>query len=254
MLPPDSSPSPSVERVTEVSVDKERELRRLRVFQQDASGFRLGLAVFTYPKERDQLLTRLRESLSSNRVRLSVLDVSAAPAESTLLDLVRAHRELETIPEGWREALHLVGLESRLAFQHLPGPSDDPGLSFFAEANLHRESLARACPAALILWLTESASLALGQAAADLWHWRSASFDFTTEQSSPGGEQGLLRAAESGPIAPDGSADEVQRLERELTAMGATRGDESPQHLAQRIDLLLRLGTTYRDCVRLNES
>ncbi len=254
MLLTDSSTSLPVDPVTEASVDPERELRRLRVFQLDARGFRLGLAVFTASKERDILIGRLREILAVDRVQVSVLDVAAAPAEATLLGLVRAHQEQSELPAGWREALHLVGLESRLAFHYLTGSSSDSGHGFFAEANLHRESLARAYPSALILWLTESASLALGQAAADLWHWRSASFDFTGSQTTVEAAQGLIRASESEATATEATHYEVLRLERELGEMGASGAEDTPQHLAHRVDLLLRLGTAYRACVRLDES
>jgi len=240
--------------VTEASVDQERELRRLRVFQLDARGFRLGLAVFTASKERDLLIGRLREILAVDRVQVSVLDVAAAPAEATLLGLVRAHRERSEVPAGWREALHLVGLESRLAFHYLPGSSSDSGHGFFAEANLHRESLARAYPSALVLWLTESASLALGQAAADLWHWRSASFDFTSSQTRVEAAQGLIRASESEATATEATHYEVLRLERELGEMGPAGAEDTPQSLAHRVDLLLRLGKAYRSCGRLAES
>ena len=90
----------------------------------------------------------------------------------------------QSAPTGWRRAVAIVNLETRLTYTDVPIRAQDTGgkdLTFLEEANLHRDAFSGVCPHPLILWLTEPAEAALGKYAPDLWHWRSARFDFERE-------------------------------------------------------------------------
>ena len=162
----------------------QREYAGLRLFLTQAAGFRLGIARFDRPATRDGLIRRLIEDLKKTKVHLGTLDVRAG--EGSLLRRLQLHLEGERTPEGWQRAVTIVNLEDRLIYSDLSAHTTQrrgKDLSFLEEANLHRDAFSATCPWPLLLWLTEPAETALGKYAPDLWHWRSARFDFEHEGS-----------------------------------------------------------------------
>src|ERR1035438_5287206 len=90
----------------------QREYASLRLFLTQGGGFRLALATFDRPAERDGLTSRLVEDLGKFQVLLSILDI--AKGEGSLLERVEKHLAEQPTPKGYSRAIAVVNVEARL--------------------------------------------------------------------------------------------------------------------------------------------
>jgi tetratricopeptide (TPR) repeat protein len=225
----------------------ELERRRLAIVLGDETGFRLYLATYNEPQRRDDLVDRLTGELAERGVSVTRLDVSGAPLDSSLADLLRRHLEEQAL-RGARIAVMVVGIEQLIERR---SKTDDFG--FLERANIQREALPEACPAPVVLWLTPGLSAALPKVATDLWHWRAATFEFT---SGAGQRTDVLRQITDLPIERRQRLRTAERAERaalleDLLEELDRRGPPSTRReLAERITLLDELGESMLDLGR----
>jgi hypothetical protein len=157
---------------------RERELKRLLLSICDDVGFRLYLATYDQPQRRDELIERVAREAETQKVQVTRLDLARAGPESSLVEMLREHVRETNLAPGWRQAVMIVGLESRLDYS-----AGSKGFAFLHQSNLLRDALPRAAPVPVVLWLSRMTSAALPAEAPDLWHWRAANFDFTGDEA-----------------------------------------------------------------------
>jgi len=156
----------------------EPELKRLRLSVCDDIGFRLYLATYDQPKRRDEIIARVVREATAEKVRVTRLDLAQADSETNLVGVLRGHLQETDLPPGWRQAVMVTGIEQRLDYAR-----GSKGYAFLHQANLLRDALPEAAPVPVVLWLSRLASATLPAEAPDLWHWRAANFDFTSDEA-----------------------------------------------------------------------
>ena len=164
-----------------IPTEQERSLRELALMLGNPNGFRLALATFSDLKLRASLIHRLTELLDQKGVVLSQLELTAGDPNASLLRCLQEHLKKLPISPDQRRAVSVMGLENLIALRREAGGVPAEGTGFLEEANFHRDAFAQACPMPLLLWLTPADTTAFAQTATDLWHWRSATFDFTSD-------------------------------------------------------------------------
>lgn len=220
---------------------RERELKRLKLSVCDDVGFRLFLATYDQPRRRDELIVRVVTQAEAQNVRVTRLELSETGPETNLIGLLRAQIARTDLPQGWRQAVMVTGIEQRL--DYTGGPE---GFAFLHEANLLRDALPEAAPVPVVLWLSRMASAALPAEAPDLWHWRAANFDFTGDEAP---RLELLRElTKRGPgfIVDLSRARRQARprfLEELLIELEREGPPKSKRQAAERANLLMELGT-----------
>jgi tetratricopeptide (TPR) repeat protein len=175
---PKARRNPKKARTERDEDENERQLRELALFVEEPCGFRLGLVTVDSHETRLEQLERLSERLASRPVFLTRLDLAKNPDESQILQRLQAHLRENPAPEGKTPAIMVVGLEALLDYrERAPGvPSPQPILR---NANVQRDAFPRLCPYPVVFWLLPIASTLFALEAPDLWHWRSATFQFT---------------------------------------------------------------------------
>ena len=220
---------------------RERERKRLKLSVCDDTGFRLHLATYDQPRQRDELIERVVKDAKAENVRVTRLDLAEAGADSNLVGLLRAHLRATDLPPGWRQAVMVIGIERRLDYS-----AGSEGFAFLHQANLLRDALPEAAPVPVVLWLSRMASAALPAEAPDLWHWRAANFDFTGDEAPRLELLRELTARRPGFIA-DLSRERRQarpRLLEELLIELEREGlPKSKRQATERANLLMELGT-----------
>ncbi len=160
-----------------LAIEFKHSLRGLDIFVQQTKDFRLALALYNDPIERDKLIVSLKEKLASASLEVIVLDLLTPSRQTTLLG--RLEERLLQRQDTRQFVLMVTNLEGRVEYN----PELDQGgrgTEFLATANLHRESFAKLCAAPVVLWMTELLERAFMRQAPDLWHWRSHVFDLRT--------------------------------------------------------------------------
>jgi|GEM_PF-2044266 len=196
------------------------EQRGMEIFLQQTHDFRLALALHNDPVERDQYIRTLADLLAPRNIQVLVLDLLTASQEHTLLGRVK--ELLKQAAPDKRPAIMVVNLETRVDYTpelHLPG---SPGTDFLNTANLHRDLFTQACPAPLVIWMTELLERAFVTQATDLWHWRSHLFDLRTRtrpSTPPISPEGKPWSSDDHRLHPE---DRLAKLEEELTAYRTT--------------------------------
>lgn len=186
------------------------------MFLRQASGFRLGLALYNDPVERGRLIRELSRILAGEGVQMLVLDLYGPEPSGGMLDRLEAlFREADP---ARRAVAMVINLESRVDYAPELARGDQAPDSLLSTANLQRDRFPEVCPGPVVLWMTELLERAFFDQAPDLWHWRSHVFDLRTRS-----------APEMAPHDPDGrpwrSGDHrlhpehrIRRLEEELAA------------------------------------
>jgi tetratricopeptide (TPR) repeat protein len=222
---------------------RERELKRLKLSVCEDTGFRLHLATYDQPRQRDELIARVVEDAEAEKVRVTRLDLAGGEPETSLVSLLRAHLQKTDLPSGWRQAVMVTGIEQRLDYS--AGPE---GFAFLHQANLLRDALPDAVPVPVVLWLSRVASAALPAEAPDLWHWRAANFDFTADEAP---RLELLRELtrrrpeDAGGLSVEQQRARVQMLEDLLAELEREGPPKSKRQASERDDLLHQLGRAY---------
>lgn len=182
------------------------------LFLRQTRGFRLALALYDDPLERDAIIQSLASELATDSIRVLKLDLRVPSAQSTLL--ARIEEILGQQAEGFRPVVMVVNLDALVEYnpELLSSGSET---DFLATANLHRERFATSCPAPLILWTTELLERAFVKQAPDLWQWRSHVFDLRTRSRDEGLANSPLQSNEDHRQHPEVR---LQRLEDELAA------------------------------------
>ncbi len=180
-MPTPKPPLPKAPSAPKEAADEvQRTLRGLSLFLSQTRGFRLAIALYNDPVEREKFIRTLSGELTGASMQLLVLDLRTVPHGGTLLAGVE--ELLASREPSHRPLVMVTNLESRVEYNpELAGPSA-PGAEFLATANLHRESFSSTCPAPLIIWMTELLERAFIKQAPDLWHWRSHVFDLRTRR------------------------------------------------------------------------
>jgi tetratricopeptide (TPR) repeat protein len=168
-----SEPLPVHDSHPAADLDRQYRLLRLAV-DACGGGFRLIVATYINPRLRDELTERLITDQWQRQMHISRMDLSSEE-RPILLSAVKEHLAALPMPRGWRRAVMVTGLDSHLDYS----PAAKDGFAVLETANLHRDAFSVDCPVPLVLWLSPSATTALGQRAPDLWHWRVAVLDFT---------------------------------------------------------------------------
>ncbi len=222
----------------------DRELRGLALTLTDGTGFRLAIATFGDTGVRDALIDRLAATLTAAGAALSCLDVAllvpaadqVARQEFSLLAALRRHYEgLAVGQPGGRIAISVAGLEQFIS------EFSEGGFDVLQLANLQRELFPRACPVPIVIWLPPWATTLLAQEAPDLWHWRTATFDFPGGGPPPSALTAWPRLTREEWWRPvDG--ERLGELTAELETLRQREGtDTSPRARAYAARLRLRL-------------
>ncbi|MDG4575525.1 MAG: tetratricopeptide repeat protein, partial [Defluviicoccus sp.] len=223
----------------------------------DDAGFRLAIATFEDARIRDVLIDRLAARLTAAGTMLSCLDVASlvppdervARQEFSLLAALRRHYEgLAAGQPGTKIAISVVGLE------HFISEFSEGGLNALATANLQRELFPQACPLPVVLWLPPWATTLLAQKAPDLWHWRTATFDFPSVGSPPSALAAWPEFTREEWWRPvDG--ERLGELAAELEALRQREGtDTSPRARAYAAHLRVRLADALYTRGQLDEA
>ncbi|MGL4408040.1 MAG: hypothetical protein ACRCTU_06575 [Zoogloea sp.] len=133
-------------------------LQRLLAREQ---GFQLILAGYTAPAYRDGLIAQLQAAHPQSLRHDPPATCPAGVLIDTLAELSHTH-----------PIIHLGGLDHWLAQQ---------GVDAWHILNRRRESLAQHAPARLVFWLPEGQLTPCAHEAPDLWAWRTAVLDFSTQ-------------------------------------------------------------------------
>ncbi|MGH6903064.1 MAG: tetratricopeptide repeat protein, partial [Geminicoccaceae bacterium] len=206
----------------------------------DDVGFRLYLATYDQPKRRDELIGRVVREAEAEKVRVTRLDLAEA-GPTNLVGLLRAHLQETDLPPGWRQAVMVTGIEQRLDYS--AGPE---GFAFLHQANLLRDALPEAAPVPVVLWLSRMASAVLPVEAPDLWHWRTANFDFTGDEAPRLEllrELTTLRPEDDLRLSGEQRRARIRMLEDLLAELEHEGSPKSKRQAAERAHLLLDLGT-----------
>jgi len=219
--------------------------RELVLFLDTASGFQPAVATYDSLARRDEIIMRVKAETAEHGVSVLTLDLSGDPGERDLLrrleECLGAH---QTAPD-YRPAVMVTGLEVTLDYTARPG---EDGLAILANANAQRESFPRRCPVPVVFWLSPIGTSVFAQQAFDLWHWRTATFDFTTPQAlRPEREQELFSSPPlvvsslSGPR----KRERLAMLRDLLGQLDASAPAESRGARARRARLLFEIGSSY---------
>ena len=171
---------------TPTAAEHDRERRKLALFLRQTREFRLALALYNDLLARDAWIREWTQELAADGVRVLTLDLQEDQPRPrhTLFARVQALVQESGLKEGERLAVMVVNLEARVDYTPELALPNSPGMAFLETANLHRELFPRACPGALVVWMTESLERAFVRHAPDLWHWRSHVFDLRTRVES----------------------------------------------------------------------
>ena len=144
------------------------ELAALRRMLEVARGcFSLSVAVCNSPALRDYLIGQARESFPD-------IQVISLPAGIVDVFGLVAPKGGESVPS----AIFLTNLEASIK-------SDQQRHPVLRSLNASRELWPRKFPCPIVLWLPEYAAALLPRHAPDFWRYRSHSFEFVSEQTSP---------------------------------------------------------------------
>jgi len=163
-------------------VGAQREYAKMRLFLSQDAGFRLGTATFDRIATRDGLMERMVDDLAKSQILLSTIDLLTG--EDSLLARLEDHLKAQPTPEGWHRAVAVINLEAQLDRGKLPirhGPEKDRDVDFLWQANFHRDAFPKVFQGPFLIWLTALSDSDFMKSAPDLWHWRSARFDFERE-------------------------------------------------------------------------
>ena len=195
-----------------------KERRGLSIFLRQVREFRLALALYNDPGERDRLVRSLAEELAPDRLRVLTLDLRERAGERTLLARVEALVKSAALSPCERVAVMLVNLEGCIDYSPELAQPGGPGTAFVETANFHRELFPKVCPGPLVIWMTELLERAFVRHAPDLWHWRSHVFDLRTRRTAIEARA----SSERKPLPSDDfrlhPEDRLRRLEEELAA------------------------------------
>ena len=196
----------------------EKERRGLSIFLRQVREFRLALALYNDPAERDRLIRALAEELAPDGLRVLTLDLREGEMERTLLARVEALVKSAALAPGERVCVMVVNLEGCIDYSPELAQPDGPGTAFVETANFHRELFPKVCPGPLVIWMTELLERAFVRHAPDLWHWRSHVFDLRTRRAGcddrPMVEQQSMENDDDR-LHPE---ERLRRLEEELVA------------------------------------
>jgi tetratricopeptide (TPR) repeat protein len=244
---PKARRNPKKARTERDADENERQLRELALFVEEPCGFRLGLVTVDSHETRLAQLERLSERLASRPVFLTRLDLAKNPDETQILQRLQAHLRENPAPEGKTPAIMVVGLEALLDYrERAPGvPSPQPILR---NANVQRDAFPRLCPYPVAFWMLPTASTLFALEAPDLWHWRSATFQFngpadgrrTLENSLVG-----MPPIEFENLPPVEKAGRVALLRDLLSELENSEDRDTKGNKARRAGLLLDLGLAY---------
>jgi len=237
--------------------DQERSLRELVLMLGNGVGFRLALATFSDLKLRANLIQRLTDLLKLRGVTLSQLEFTAGNPNASLLRNLKEHLSKLQPSSDYRQAVTVIGLENLIALDRVAGGPPTEGVGFLEDANLHRDTFAKACPWPLLIWLTPADTTAFAQSATDLWHWRSATFDFTSDSDhSVGFIDGFIGRDQSlgSSVSPGRLQERKALLTRQLAELEVSPQSSTPRALSQRANLLGELGDVHQDLAEYNEA
>jgi tetratricopeptide (TPR) repeat protein len=244
-MPASASTLPPQPEEAALSAAQERSLRELALMLSDAAGFKLALATFSGLKQRAHLIKRLAGLLEKRGVALTQVVFTAGQPDASLLRGVREHLNNLQLPAGSRHALSVLGLENLIALRGAAGSQTAEGVGILEEANLHRDTFSKACPFPLLIWLTPADTTTFAQVATDLWHWRSATFDFTeiaVDGVAAIGGAIDLQDAPAITYSKEKLHERQALLEKQLAELTAAPQAETPRALSQRVNLLAELG------------
>ncbi len=188
----------------------------LGIFLRQTHDFRLAFALHNDPAGRDAYLRDLAAELTQDGITLITVDLITESKEHTLLG--RVEEIVRQAPPGQRIVVMVINLEAKADYTPELATPGAPTNTWISNANFHRDLFPAACPAPLVIWMTELLERALAFQAPDLTRWRSHLFDLRTRAKpgpSPIENEGRRLASNDFRLHPD---HRLKRLEEELTA------------------------------------
>lgn len=232
-MPPDEQTAATLNSMPNGGIH--REIQKLGIALAGLDDFRLYLAIWHTVAVRDDCIAWLTDRYKERGERLVCIDLQAPSPESELVS--RLGLEYRHANEGFtgRIALMVINLDQLL------GSRGAESRRLLVTANLHRDRLPAVCPAPIVLWLTPEASVEFATHAPDLWHWRSATFEFTASPQpvTATHQAPSPRVQEQGDV---GLALSVQEAEAHLESLRKLPSAETPRVRAQIARAEARLG------------
>ncbi len=145
----------------------EREKRAFPLFLQQATDFRLALALYNDVVARDDLIRDTASKMEALGRCVLVLDLREPSEQRSLLG--RIGELVKTAPKREPLAVMVINLESCVDYSPELSEPAGRGTAFLETANLHRDLFPEECPAPLVLWMTELMERAFIRHAPDLW-------------------------------------------------------------------------------------
>ncbi len=231
---------------------EQHQLDRLLAFLRQQGRFSLGLATYDDRHRRDEVIRRAVEQ--SGEQGVAVTQLVLPRHERDLLGRLTEHLRFVPTPSVQPRAVMVTGIE-----ESLYGEKSEPGQAppLFGNANMMREAFSQQCPLPLVLWLMPAATALLAQTAPDFWHWRAATFDFTSpEKQRRDREDKLIAMRDPERLAlPRRQREENVTMLCDLLKQVEQSDDaDSFRGLGRRWELLNQLGQAYRDQSQLAEA
>jgi|GEM_PF-1435369 len=230
------------ERITD-SPDEFERLRRFALFHQGQ--FSLGLARVNEPRQRNEVISRLEETLRAEGVRAIHLDISNRHPENLRQALQASPEGRALLHKPLQAALLVTGMEHLIETAVVPGGRPP----FAAALNAERDILRSALPIPVILFMTDMAMDRLDISAPDFFDWYSAAFHFQSTGLSAAHTEPATSPAprETGSILHQESERTTRPAKKNLEELEILRRklEHDPSKQPELATLLLVIGRIY---------
>src|SRR3972149_10966572 len=136
--------------------------------------FSLGMVRVNDPRQRNEILSRIRDTLTGDGIKFVPLDLSNRHPDSLRQALQHNAEGRTLLQKPMRAALAVTGMEHLLEATVVPGGRPP----FAAALNAERDLLRSILPIPVLLFMTDMAMDRLDISAPDFFDWYSSTFQF----------------------------------------------------------------------------
>jgi tetratricopeptide (TPR) repeat protein len=187
--------------------------------------FTLGLARVNDPRQRNEIVSRLKEGLFQKGLRLVHLDISNRHPESLRQALQHHPDGRLLLQKPVRAVLAITGMEHLIEETIVSGGRPP----FAAALNAERDILRSTLPVPVILFMTDIAMDRLDMSAPDFFDWYSSSFHFqSTSLAAPRAESPSNRVPRQLIVPPAKSEKSLEQMELERRRLSEDSAVDRP--------------------------